>query len=191
MEPIPGAGFAAFVDYAHTPDAVARAISAVREFTGGRVLVALGCGGDRDPGKRPLMGQIAAQTADVVVVTDDNPRSEDPAMIRRTVLAGAAQAESGAVVTEIADRRQAIRSLVSQARPGDAVLILGKGHEQGQDVAGGRPSTTASNCEPPSIARPDDPAVTGRDRCCRRRNGSSKLMSGSDMSSRTHVCFCR
>ena len=136
MEPIPGAGFAAFVDYAHTPDAVARAISAVREFTGGRVLVALGCGGDRDPGKRPLMGQIAAQTADVVVVTDDNPRSEDPAMIRRTVLAGAAQSESGAVVTEIPDRRQAIRSLVSQARPGDAVLILGKGHEQGQDVAG-------------------------------------------------------
>lgn len=136
MEPVAGAGFAAFVDYAHTPDAVQRAISAVREFTPGRILVALGCGGDRDPGKRPMMGASAALGADVVVVTDDNPRSEDPAMIRHTVLSGARGAGTDAAIAEVADRREAIRSLVSLARPGDAVLILGKGHEQGQEAGG-------------------------------------------------------
>ena len=136
LEPVPGPGYAAFVDYAHTPDAVARAIDAVREFTRGRILVALGCGGDRDPGKRALMGEVAARAADMVVVTDDNPRSEDPAMIRQAVLEGARREVSGAEVTEIADRRLAITRLVAAARPGDAVLILGKGHEQGQEVAG-------------------------------------------------------
>ncbi len=135
MEPVAGAGFAAFVDYAHTPDAVARAIGAVREFTSGKVLVALGCGGDRDPGKRWSMGRLAAEGADVVVVTDDNPRSEDPAMIRQTVLAGVRDAASAAAA-EIADRRLAIRTLVNQAEDGDCVLILGKGHEQGQEIAG-------------------------------------------------------
>lgn len=136
MEPVPGAEFTALVDYAHTPDAVARAIAAVREFTGGRVLVALGCGGDRDPGKRSAMGHVAAAGADVVVVTDDNPRSEDPAMIRQAVLRGAREAGSRAVVREVADRRSAIRSLIAEADPGDTVLVLGKGHEQGQEVAG-------------------------------------------------------
>lgn len=136
MEPVPGAQFAAFVDYAHTPDAVARAIAAVREFTSGRILVALGCGGDRDPGKRESMGRLAAEGADVVVVTDDNPRSEDPAVIRRSVLAGAHSAGSAAVITEVPDRRAAIQGLVDDAQEGDCVLVLGKGHEQGQEAAG-------------------------------------------------------
>ncbi len=136
MEPVPGAGIGAFVDYAHTPDAVARAVAAAREFTPGRLLVALGCGGDRDAAKRPLMGRVAAQGVDVLVVTDDNPRSEDPAVIRQTVLAGARRAESAAAISEIGDRRTAIRTLVAQAGAGDTVLILGKGHEQGQEAAG-------------------------------------------------------
>ena len=112
-------------------------MDAVREFAGGKVLVALGCGGDRDPGKRWSMGRLAAEGADVVVVTDDNPRSEDPAMIRQTVLAGVRDAASAAAA-EIADRRLAIRTLVNQAEDGDCVLILGKGHEQGQEFEDGR-----------------------------------------------------
>ena len=136
MEAVSAPEFAAFVDYAHTPEAVARAIGAVREFSSGKVIVALGCGGDRDPGKRPLMGIVAARGADIVIVTDDNPRSEDPAMIRQAVLEGAVRAESGAEISEIPDRAAAIRAAVDRAQPGDAVLILGKGHEQGQEVRG-------------------------------------------------------
>lgn len=137
LEPVGGAPFGAFVDYAHTPDAVARVIAAVREFASGRVLVALGCGGDRDPGKRPLMGKVAAVGADVLVVTDDNPRSEEPAVIRRAMLAGiAADPAASADVIEIGDRGAAIAHLVGLARAGDAVLILGKGHEQGQEAVG-------------------------------------------------------
>lgn len=137
MEPVGGAEFAALVDYAHTPDAVARTIAAAREFAPGRILVALGCGGDRDAGKRPEMGRVAAEGADVLVVTDDNPRSEDPGVIRQAMLRGVAQASPArAEVVEIADRRAAIAHLVATARPGDAVLVLGKGHEQGQEVAG-------------------------------------------------------
>ncbi|MFN8127025.1 MAG: UDP-N-acetylmuramoyl-L-alanyl-D-glutamate--2,6-diaminopimelate ligase, partial [Candidatus Nanopelagicales bacterium] len=113
MEPVGGAGFAAYVDYAHTPDAVARAIAAVRPSTTGQVLVVLGCGGDRDRRKRPIMGSVAARAADVLIVTDDNPRSEDPAMIRHAMLAGAA-AESGATVLEIPDRRVAIGEAVAR-----------------------------------------------------------------------------
>lgn len=136
MEAVSAPGFAAFVDYAHTPEAVARAIGAVREFSTGTVIVALGCGGDRDPGKRPLMGTVAAQGADIVIVTDDNPRSEDPAMIRQAVLDGATAAGSPAEVREIPDRADAIAAAVAAAQPGDVVLILGKGHEQGQEVRG-------------------------------------------------------
>jgi UDP-N-acetylmuramoyl-L-alanyl-D-glutamate--2,6-diaminopimelate ligase len=129
----------AVVDYAHTPDAVAAALSALRPGTPGRLVVVLGAGGDRDAAKRQAMGEQAARHADVVVVTDDNPRSEDPAGIRAAVLAGArrAAATSGADVREVADRAEAVRLAVALAAgPDDTVLVAGKGHEQGQEVAG-------------------------------------------------------
>ncbi len=135
MESVGSGPFAAFVDYAHTPEAVERAIRAVREFCSGEILVAIGCGGDRDAIKRPDMGRAAAANADFVVVTDDNPRSESPAEIRSAVIAGV-DAAAPAKVTEIGDRASAIRELVARARRGDAVLVLGKGHETGQEIAG-------------------------------------------------------
>ncbi|HKG48937.1 MAG TPA: UDP-N-acetylmuramoyl-L-alanyl-D-glutamate--2,6-diaminopimelate ligase [Actinomycetales bacterium] len=133
-----GAGPLAVVDYAHTPRAVAAALAALRPGTTGRLVVVLGAGGDRDPGKRGPMGAAAALGADVVVVTDDNPRSEDPAAIRAAVLAGAreAAAGSGAEVLEVPDRREAIRRAVARTGPGDVLLVAGKGHETGQEVAG-------------------------------------------------------
>lgn len=129
-----GQDFAVVVDYAHKPDAVEAALRTLRPLTSGRVIVVLGAGGDRDPGKRPIMGEIAARLADVVVVTDDNPRSEDPASIRSEVLSGAGGGP--AEVLEIGDRRAAIREAVHRARAGDIVLVAGKGHETGQEVAG-------------------------------------------------------
>ena len=130
----------AVVDYAHTPIAVAAALQALRANTssGGRVIVVLGAGGDRDPGKRHAMGLAAATHADVVVVTDDNPRSEPPAAIRAAVLAGAREAAlvSGARVVEMGDRAAAIRHAVELADTPDLVLVAGKGHELGQDVGG-------------------------------------------------------
>lgn len=129
-----GQGFAAIVDYAHSPDSVARVISAVSPSDGGRRIVVLGCGGDRDRDKRAQMGHVAATGADVLIVTDDNPRSEDPAVIRAAMIEGARGLPAD--VREIADRRAAIRTAVSEARPGDVVLVLGKGHEQGQESAG-------------------------------------------------------
>ena len=133
-----GQDFEVVVDYAHKPDAVEAAIGALRPLTEGRVLVVIGAGGDRDTGKRPLMGEIAARLADLVVVTDDNPRTEDPASIRAAVLAGAEQVPSDrrAEVLEVGERRAAIAHAVAQARPGDIVLIAGKGHETGQEVHG-------------------------------------------------------
>jgi len=133
-----GSGPLAVVDYAHTPGAVGAALTALRAGTTGRLLVVLGAGGDRDPGKRGPMGSAAALGADVVLVTDDNPRSEVPAAIRAAVLAGAREAadRSGADVLEVADRRDAIRRAVSLAGPGDVLLVAGKGHETGQEVAG-------------------------------------------------------
>jgi UDP-N-acetylmuramoyl-L-alanyl-D-glutamate--2,6-diaminopimelate ligase len=126
---------AVIVDYAHTPDAVERALQAVRPLTQGRIWCVLGCGGDRDPAKRPVMGRIAAGVADHLIVTDDNPRSEDPAAIRAAVLDGARQVV-GADVVEVGDRAQAIRRAVAAAAATDTVMILGKGHETGQEVAG-------------------------------------------------------
>ncbi|MSO54075.1 MAG: UDP-N-acetylmuramoyl-L-alanyl-D-glutamate--2,6-diaminopimelate ligase [Rhodospirillales bacterium] len=117
-----------FVDYAHTPDALTSALAALRPHASGRLVVVFGCGGDRDPGKRPEMGHIAAQLADRVFVTDDNPRSEDPADIRREILAGCQGAR------EIGDRRQAIAAAVSELRQGDVLVVAGKGHERGQIV---------------------------------------------------------
>ncbi len=121
-------GAAVFVDYAHTPDAVATALKALRPHVMGRLTAIIGAGGDRDRGKRPLMGQAAAQFADAVIVTDDNPRSEDPATIRAAVRAGCPGA------TEVADRAEAILRGVDTLGPGDALLICGKGHETGQIV---------------------------------------------------------
>ena len=129
-----GQDFAVVVDYAHKPDAVEAALTTLRPLTAGALIVVLGAGGDRDPGKRPLMGELAGRLADVVVVTDDNPRSEDPAAIRAAVLAGVRRGE--AEVREVGDRRAAIRAAVRRAGPGDIVLIAGKGHETGQEVGG-------------------------------------------------------
>ena len=123
-----GQPFAAVVDYAHTPDAVTTLLAAVRQVTEGRVIVVLGCGGDRDRGKRPLMGKAAVDGADVAVLTSDNPRSEDPLAILEQMR------QPGAVVEP--DRRTAITWAVGQARPGDTVVVAGKGHESGQEVAG-------------------------------------------------------
>ena len=129
-----GQDFEVVVDYAHKPDAVAAALDTLRPFTRGRLIVVIGAGGDRDPGKRPLMGEIAAAGADVLVVTDDNPRSEDPAAIRAAILAGTTGGR--AEVVEVGDRRAAIAEAVRRAGAGDVVLIAGKGHETGQEVAG-------------------------------------------------------
>lgn len=130
----PGAP-AVFVDFAHTPEAVTAAIGALTDSS--RVVAVLGAGGDRDPGKRGSMGAAAAQAADVVVVTDDNPRREDPAAIRAQVLAGArGVARPGVQVVDGGDRRSAIAAALALAGPRDAVVVLGKGHETGQDVAG-------------------------------------------------------
>jgi UDP-N-acetylmuramoyl-L-alanyl-D-glutamate--2,6-diaminopimelate ligase len=121
-------GAPVFVDYAHKPDALDKALATLRPFVRGRLVLVFGCGGDRDAGKRPIMGKIAAQGADVVIVTDDNPRSENPAAIRAAILASA----PGAL--EIGDRGKAIRSAVAMLASGDALLIAGKGHETGQIV---------------------------------------------------------
>jgi len=121
-------GAPVYVDYAHTPDALEAAIDALKPHTAGRLIVVFGAGGDRDHGKRELMGEIAVRYGDLVIVTDDNPRSEDPAVIRAEVLKGAIGA------TEIGDRRSAIAYAVGQAGAEDIVLIAGKGHEQGQIV---------------------------------------------------------
>ncbi len=117
-----------FVDYAHKPDALAKALDALRPYVSGRLVVVFGAGGDRDRGKRPLMGAVAAAKADRVIVTDDNPRSEAAAAIRAAILAAA----RGAI--EIGDRREAIRFAIAELRRGDVLLIAGKGHETGQII---------------------------------------------------------
>ena len=121
-------GASVFVDYAHKPDALEKAIAALRPFVRGRLVVVFGCGGDRDPGKRPMMGEIASRCADVAIVTDDNPRSENPVSIRAQILVAAPSA------IEIGDRAAAIRAGAAMLRDGDALLIAGKGHETGQIV---------------------------------------------------------
>ena len=134
-----GQDFTAVVDYSHKPGAVAAVLDAARAQAGeSRVLVVLGCGGDRDIAKRPLMGEAAARRSDLLIVTDDNPRSEDPADIRAAMFAGALEVPAGerGEVREVGDRREAIGEAVSRARTGDVVVIAGKGHETGQEIAG-------------------------------------------------------
>ncbi|PWJ89928.1 UDP-N-acetylmuramoylalanyl-D-glutamate--2,6-diaminopimelate ligase [Mesorhizobium loti] len=121
-------GAPVYVDYAHKPDALENVLASVRPFTTGRVIVVFGCGGDRDRGKRPIMGEIATRLADVVIVTDDNPRSEVPETIRAAILAAA----PGAI--EIGDRRQAIHEAVAMLHAGDTLIVAGKGHEEGQTI---------------------------------------------------------
>ncbi|MGB8555904.1 MAG: cyanophycin synthetase, partial [Pseudolabrys sp.] len=117
-----------FIDYAHKPDALKKALESLRPYARGKLVVLFGAGGDRDTGKRPIMGQIAAENADRVIVTDDNPRSENPAAIRAAILAEA----PGAV--EIGDRAEAIRRAVAALGAGDVLLVAGKGHEVGQII---------------------------------------------------------
>jgi UDP-N-acetylmuramoyl-L-alanyl-D-glutamate--2,6-diaminopimelate ligase len=161
FEPVDeGQDFAVLVDYAHTPDSLENVLRAARELTGpgerqpGRVLCVFGAGGDRDRGKRPLMGEIAARLADVVVVTSDNPRSEDPEQIIAEIMSGVERAERGRRagaggaaanpdppaprVCSLADRRAAIAEAIAFSRSGDVLVIAGKGHEQGQELAQGR-----------------------------------------------------
>jgi UDP-N-acetylmuramoyl-L-alanyl-D-glutamate--2,6-diaminopimelate ligase len=137
LEPIDrGQGFLALVDYAHKPGALQAVLESLRGQEHGRLAVVFGAGGNRDPGKREPMGRVAAELADLVVVTDDNPRDEDPAAIRATIMAGAAAAATAAEIAEIGDRRGAIDYAVGWARAGDVVLIAGKGHETGQTSQG-------------------------------------------------------
>jgi UDP-N-acetylmuramoyl-L-alanyl-D-glutamate--2,6-diaminopimelate ligase len=131
-----GQPFTVLVDYAHTPDSLDNLLRAARAVTGGRVIVVFGCGGDRDRSKRPLMGEIAGRLADVAVVTSDNPRSEPPESIVAQVASGVARVAPDRLHVEV-DRRAAIRAALAMAEPGDAVLVAGKGHEQGQELAGG------------------------------------------------------
>src|SRR4029077_16519045 len=117
-----------FVDYAHKPDALAKALQALRPYARRKLVVVFGAGGDRDAGKRPLMGAIASKNADSVIVTDDNPRSENPEAIRAAILGAAKGAK------DIGDRAAAIRAAIEELEPGDALVIAGKGHETGQIV---------------------------------------------------------
>jgi len=122
------AGAPVYVDYAHTPDALSAAIDAVRPHVTGRLITIFGAGGNRDTGKRPTMGKVVISKSDVAIVTDDNPRDEDPAAIRGAII----KAAPGAI--EIADRRDAIAHAVQMAKAGDIILLAGKGHEEGQAI---------------------------------------------------------
>jgi UDP-N-acetylmuramoyl-L-alanyl-D-glutamate--2,6-diaminopimelate ligase len=132
LERIPGGAGQGevYVDYAHTPDGLETVLKALRPHATGRLIVVFGAGGDRDRAKRPLMGEIAGRLADIAIVTDDNPRSEEPASIRKAVREGCPDAQ------EIGDRRKAIHHAIGLMREGDVVVIAGKGHEQGQIVGG-------------------------------------------------------
>jgi len=123
-------GAAVYVDYAHTPDALERVLEALRPHTQKRLICIFGCGGDRDPGKRPIMGEIAANDSDLAIITDDNPRSENPATIRAAIREGA-----GPDAKEIGDRREAIQWAIEELQAGDVLVIAGKGHEHGQIFA--------------------------------------------------------
>jgi UDP-N-acetylmuramoyl-L-alanyl-D-glutamate--2,6-diaminopimelate ligase len=141
FEPVEeGQEFAVLVDYAHTPDSLENVLRAAHEVAEGRVICVFGAGGDRDRGKRPLMGEVAARLADVVVVTSDNPRSEDPEAIVAEIVAGAARARAAGTlpIESIVDRRTAIDRTIAVAGHGDVVVIAGKGHEQGQELSDGR-----------------------------------------------------
>jgi UDP-N-acetylmuramoyl-L-alanyl-D-glutamate--2,6-diaminopimelate ligase len=147
FERVPNAlGFAVVVDYAHTDDALSNVLRTARDVTRGRVITVFGCGGDRDRTKRAPMGEAAARLSDVVIATSDNPRTEDPASILDDIEAGLRA--TGKPYTKIPDRREAIRRAVSEARPGDLVLIAGKGHEDYQIIG-----TTKQHFDDREVAR--------------------------------------
>jgi UDP-N-acetylmuramoyl-L-alanyl-D-glutamate--2,6-diaminopimelate ligase len=128
-----GQPFLVLVDYAHTPDALERVLTNARQMADGKLIVVFGCGGDRDPGKRPLMGKAAGDLADYVVVTNDNPRTEEPGLIAAGVMEGVGKSQvTDENVALILDRREAIRQALMVAEPGDVVVIAGKGHEDYQ-----------------------------------------------------------
>ncbi len=135
------AGAPVYVDYAHTPDALEAAIAALRPHVdaakAGKLIAVFGAGGDRDTGKRPAMGEVAARSAEAIIVTDDNPRGEEPGAIRAAILRGATEAQGAATVREVADRRAAITAAIGAAGANDIILIAGKGHEQGQIIGSG------------------------------------------------------
>jgi len=132
LERVGARGVNVFVDYAHSDDALTRALAALRPLTTGRLITVFGCGGDRDQGKRPLMGEAAARGSDAVIVTSDNPRTEDPKAIIDAILPGLAKGRATAQVE--ADRRKAIDLAIGMAKPGDVVLLAGKGHEDYQII---------------------------------------------------------
>ena len=132
--PTPGTDYTVLIDYAHTPDGLENVLSSVRGFCRGRLIAVFGCGGDRDPIKRPIMGQIGAQIADLAIITSDNPRTEDPEAIIRDIVPGCQR--SGGVYEVIADRRKAIRHAMSIAGKDDIIVLAGKGHETYQEICG-------------------------------------------------------
>jgi UDP-N-acetylmuramoyl-L-alanyl-D-glutamate--2,6-diaminopimelate ligase len=139
FEPIDeGQGFSVLVDYAHTPDSLENVLRAARRLTEGRLIAVFGAGGDRDRDKRPKMGHAGGELADLLIITSDNPRSEDPEAIAAAVAGGASGAEAAAELEVVVDRREAIALALGRARPGDTVVIAGKGHEQGQEFENGR-----------------------------------------------------
>jgi UDP-N-acetylmuramoyl-L-alanyl-D-glutamate--2,6-diaminopimelate ligase len=157
-----GQDFIVVVDYAHTPDGLVQALTAARELTDGRLVVVFGAGGDRDRDKRPRMGEVAARLADLVFVTSDNPRSEDPGAIIDAVLGGV---DAPGKVQVIIDRAQAIETALSAAQAGDVVVIAGKGHETGQEIAG--------------EVRPFDDVTVARDALARRLGSDATTAEGS------------
>jgi len=130
-----GQEYTVIVDYAHTPDSLEKVLSAARQITKGRLISVFGCGGDRDKGKRPLMGRVAAEISDYTIVTSDNPRSEDPNSIIREIINGIEEVENPQYEVEV-DRKLAIKKALEKAKPGDFVVVAGKGHETGQEIAG-------------------------------------------------------
>ena len=165
FEPVDrGQDFAVLVDYAHTPDSLENVLAAARELTQGSVICVFGAGGDRDRGKRPLMGEIAARLSDLVFVTSDNPRSEDPQAIIAEILTGIEGGTGTSAVEALVDRREAIEAAVATARSGDVLVIAGKGHEQGQEFGEGRklPFDDATVAGEALDARGAGTAVAGR-----------------------------